>query len=105
MATLLRLSSKDGDLHPSTSASPNPEGVEGGEECLESVGRWVRPRMCQICGRIGCCDSWPNRHATRCAPARVPRSFGRSKPGEDWSWCVIDEIAFVLDGGNDGGPH
>jgi hypothetical protein len=34
-------------------------------------------------------------------PARQPtrRKVLRSvEPGEDWSWCVIDEVGFVLGG-------
>ena len=43
-----------------------PEGpVAGCEECLKTGDRWVHLRMCQTCGVIGCCDSSPNRHASR----------------------------------------
>ena len=49
--------------------------------------------MCQICRRIGCCDSSPNRHAHNDRhPIARP-----VEPGEDWSWCYVDEIAFVVD--------
>jgi hypothetical protein len=74
-----------------------PAEVAGCEECLKIGGTWLHLRMCQTCGRIGCCDSSPNRHATchaRDAEHPVLRSV---EPGEDWSWCVIDEAAFVLD--------
>ena len=23
---------------------------------------------------------------------------GQAKPGEDWSWCYVDEVAFEVDG-------
>jgi Zn-finger in ubiquitin-hydrolases and other protein len=48
------------------------------------------------CGKIGCCDSSPNRHASRHA-AEVGHPIARSaEPGEDWSWCFVDEVAFVI---------
>ena len=54
--------------------------------------------MCQTCGVIGCCDSSPNRHASRHA-REVGHPILRSvEPGENWSWCVIDDVAFVLPG-------
>jgi hypothetical protein len=72
--------------------------IAGCEECLKIGSTWLHLRMCQTCGVIGCCDSSPNRHASRHArDARHPvmRSV---EPGEDWSWCVIDRVAFVLPG-------
>jgi len=73
-----------------------PEHVAGCEECLAIGGRWVHLRMCQTCGRIGCCDSSPNQHATRHARAARHPILRSVEPGEDWSWCVVDEVAFVL---------
>jgi len=74
-----------------------PDRIEGCEECLAIGSSWVHLRMCQSCGRIGCCDSSPNRHASRHASASG-HSVARSvEPGEDWSWCYVDEIAFVVE--------
>ena len=42
-----------------------PEDIAGCEECLKTGDRWVHLRMCLTCGKIGCCDSSPNRHASR----------------------------------------
>jgi uncharacterized UBP type Zn finger protein len=42
-----------------------PEAVEGCEECLASGDRWLHLRICLSCGKVGCCDDSPNRHATR----------------------------------------
>jgi hypothetical protein len=71
----------------------DPAGpIEGCQECLKTGGRWVHLRMCETCGRIGCCDSSPNRHA-RHDDHPVARSV---EPGEDWSWCYLDEVAFSL---------
>lgn len=70
--------------------------VEGCEECLNTGGSWVHLRMCHSCGKIGCCDSSPNRHATRHAAEAGHPLLRSVQPGEDWSWCTIDEVAFVL---------
>jgi hypothetical protein len=72
-----------------------PESIAGCEDCLATGGTWVHLRMCQTCGRVGCCDSSPNRHASahaRSAEHAIARS---AEPGEEWSWCYIDEVAFV----------
>ena len=37
----------------------------GCEDCLKMGGWWVHLRMCKICGHMGCCDSSPNKHATK----------------------------------------
>jgi Zn-finger in ubiquitin-hydrolases and other protein len=78
-----------------------PDAIEGCQDCLAIGATWVHLRMCQTCGRIGCCDSSPNRHATKHAHARRHPVLRSVEPGEEWSWCVIDEVAFVLDTGLD----
>jgi hypothetical protein len=72
-----------------------PEPVVGCEECLATGSRWVHLRMCQTCGAIGCCDSSPNRHASRHAAASGHPVARSAEPGEEWSWCYVDEVAFV----------
>ncbi len=70
-------------------AARTPEGCE---ECLESGSDWVHLRLCLECGHVGCCDSSPNRHATKHFHATkhpIIRSF---QPGEDWGWCYMDEL-------------
>lgn len=75
-----------------------PRGpVAGCEECLETGSWWVHLRMCQTCGKIGCCDSSPNRHASRHASHGNHPVVRSVEPGEDWSWCFIDQVGFVLD--------
>jgi hypothetical protein len=77
-----------------------PVDLDRGEECLRTGGWWVHLRMCETCGQIGCCDSSPNRHASRHArhdDHPVARSV---EPGEDWSWCYLDQVGFVLDSGD-----
>jgi uncharacterized UBP type Zn finger protein len=75
-----------------------PEHVAGCAECLKTGSSWVHLRMCQTCGEIGCCDSSPNRHASRHAQEQNHPVLRSVEPGEDWSWCVIDEVGFVLSG-------
>jgi ubiquitin-hydrolase Zn-finger-containing protein len=73
-----------------------PEQVEGCEECLKIGGTWLHLRLCQECGKIGCCDSSPNRHASKHAAQDHHPIFRSIEPGEDWSWCVVDQVAFVV---------
>jgi Zn-finger in ubiquitin-hydrolases and other protein len=74
-----------------------PESIAGCEECLKTGDRWVHLRMCHSCGVILCCDSSPNRHASRHAASAAGHPIARSaEPGEDWSWCYVDEVAFVV---------
>jgi uncharacterized UBP type Zn finger protein len=68
-----------------------PSG-SGCKECLETGGRWVHLRLCLSCGQVGCCDSSPNRHASKHFHATghpVVRSF---EPGESWRWCYADQM-------------
>jgi Zn-finger in ubiquitin-hydrolases and other protein len=75
-----------------------PQPIDGCAECLATGSSWVHLRMCQRCGQIGCCDSSPNRHASRHARTSG-HAFARSaEPGEDWSWCSVDELAFIAEG-------
>jgi hypothetical protein len=73
-----------------------PDRVEGCEECLRIGSRWVHLRMCQSCGKVGCCDSSPNQHASKHARSEGHPILRSIEPGEQWSWCVIDEVAFVV---------
>ena len=65
----------------------HPKTPNGCEECLKMGSRWVHLRLCMNCGHVGCCDSSPNRHATKHFKATehpVIRSF---EPGEEWAYC------------------
>ena len=73
-----------------------PENIAGCEDCLAIGGRWVHLRMCQSCGKIGCCDSSPNRHASKHATEAEHPIARSAQPGEDWSWCYVDQVAFVV---------
>ena len=73
-----------------------PEPIPGCEACLRIGSRWMHLRMCQTCGTIGCCDSSPNRHASRHAREAAHPVARSVEPGEDWSWCYVDELMFRL---------
>jgi hypothetical protein len=75
-----------------------PASVEGCEDCLRMGGKWLHLRICLTCGHVGCCDDSPNRHATAHAHATSHPIIRSLEPGEDWSWCYVDEVAFVVDG-------
>jgi len=72
-----------------------PEDVAGCEECLKTGGRWVHLRVCRTCGLVGCCDSSPNQHASKHAAVADHPIASSVEPGEDWSWCYVDAVAFV----------
>ena len=73
-----------------------PENIAGCEECLKIGGRWVHLRMCMICGEVGCCDSSPNRHATKHAHATGHPIVRSRQPGESWFYCYPDDFLFSL---------
>jgi hypothetical protein len=73
-----------------------PVPLAGCEECLKSGDRWLHLRMCETCGKIGCCDSSPNRHASRHALEDGHPIARSAEPGETWSWCYVDEVAFEI---------
>lgn len=55
-------------------------------DCDRDGLTWVHLRRCVACGRIGCCDQSPGRHATEHARSTghdVIRSVERD---ESWSW-------------------
>ncbi len=72
--------------------SVEPRTPGGCEECLQSGDRWVHLRICLTCGHVGCCDSSPNRHATKHHHATNHPIVQSFEPGEDWSWCYVDEV-------------
>jgi hypothetical protein len=70
----------------------------GCEECLQIGDAWVHLRVCMSCGHVGCCDSSKNRHASehaRTVDHPIVQSF---EPDEDWWWCYVDEVVFLVDG-------
>jgi uncharacterized UBP type Zn finger protein len=75
-----------------------PAEVPGCEECLALGMRWVHLRMCQECGHIGCCDNSEGKHATGHFNETGHPIIRSAEPGEDWSWCYVDELSFRVAG-------
>jgi uncharacterized UBP type Zn finger protein len=73
-----------------------PESVDGCEECLLSGDPWLHLRICLECGKVGCCDDSPNRHASAHAHASSHPIIRSLQPGEEWSWCFIDNVAMLI---------
>ena len=66
--------------------------TRGCEEGLKIGDSWVHLRLCMSCGKVGCCDSSKNKHATKHFH-EVKQPIVRSlEPGEDWGWCYVDEV-------------
>ncbi|MGZ8564038.1 MAG: UBP-type zinc finger domain-containing protein [Candidatus Limnocylindria bacterium] len=73
-----------------------PEEVAGCEECLKIGSPWVHLRLCRACGKVGCCDDSPNRHASAHFAESGHPIISSLEPGEDWFWCYEDQLAFEV---------
>lgn len=61
------------------------------EQCVPQGDTWVHLRTCQICGITLCCDSSPNKHASRHYKETEHETIISAEPGENWVWCYKDE--------------
>jgi ubiquitin-hydrolase Zn-finger-containing protein len=61
------------------------------DECVKTGASWVHLRTCQTCGATLCCDSSPNRHATRHAQRSGHPVIASAEPGERWLYCYPDD--------------
>ena len=73
-----------------------PASSDGCEDCLATGGQWLHLRICLECGKVGCCDSSPSQHARRHAAESQHPIVHSLQPGEEWSWCFVDELAMVI---------
>ena len=73
-----------------------PASVDGCADCLAAGQGWLRLRICLQCGKVGCCDDSPGRHASAHAGASGHPIIRSIEPGEDWSWCFPDELAMRI---------
>jgi Zn-finger in ubiquitin-hydrolases and other protein len=62
------------------------------EECVKIGSSWVHLRTCQSCGATLCCDSSPNRHASKHARAAGHPVVASAEPGERWLYCFPDDF-------------
>ncbi|MGH7578324.1 MAG: UBP-type zinc finger domain-containing protein [Longimicrobiales bacterium] len=63
------------------------------EECVSIGAQWVHLRTCQQCGSTLCCDSSPNRHASRHARLDGHPVIASAETGERWLYCYPDDTA------------
>ena len=75
-----------------------PERVAGCEDCLREGTVWLHLRICLVCGHVGCCDNSPNRHATAHFRETAHPLIQSYEPGEDWWYCYVDDIMFMVEG-------
>ncbi|HEY0379190.1 MAG TPA: UBP-type zinc finger domain-containing protein [Pyrinomonadaceae bacterium] len=68
--------------------------ARGCEDCLKMGGSWVHLRLCMSCGHVGCCDSSPNRHATKHFHQKQHPIIKSFEPGEEWGYCYVDDAFF-----------
>jgi uncharacterized UBP type Zn finger protein len=61
------------------------------ETCVKTGDAWVHLRTCQTCGVTLCCDSSPNRHASKHARTSQHPVIASAEPGERWLYCYVDE--------------
>ena len=66
--------------------------ADGCEECLKIGDEWVHLRLCLSCGKVGCCDSSINTHATKHWQEVAHPIIRSHQPGETWMWCYADEL-------------
>jgi hypothetical protein len=61
------------------------------DECIKTGSRWMQLRTCQACGVTLCCDSSPNKHASRHAHSSGHPVGASAEPGERWLYCYQDD--------------
>ncbi len=78
--------------HVEAASDLAPRSVdEGCDGCRDSGHGWEHLRMCLTCGYVGCCNSSPERHATRHFQETGHPVMRSIEPGEAWRWCYVDE--------------
>jgi hypothetical protein len=83
----------------STQACPHIESISSVkhakkrecEDCVKIGDSWVHLRTCQTCGGTHCCDSSPNKHATKHARATSHPVVASAEIGERWLYCYPDD--------------
>jgi CPA1 family monovalent cation:H+ antiporter len=67
------------------------------EDCLREGTQWVHLRECMTCGHVGCCDSSPERHATKHFHKTQHPVIRSVEPGERWTWCYVQQVGGNLE--------
>lgn len=86
------MSAAAGCTHTEAIAAVEPSSSEGCSKCLASSESWMHLRICLSCGEVGCCDSSPNRHASKHAAGHDHPLIASFEPNEEWAWCYVDEV-------------
>ena len=80
-----------GCVHLSAITTPRGPKRRECEECVKIGSRWVHLRTCQEDGGTRCCDSSPNKHASKHAKASGHPVIASAEPGERWLYCYPDD--------------
>ena len=75
--------------HVPKRAAPAPKRKDACEDCLREGSRWVNLNICQSCGRVGCCDSSPRKHAR--AHWKQGGHAVIQRVGAGWLWCFTHD--------------
>ncbi|MGV3589985.1 MAG: UBP-type zinc finger domain-containing protein [Adhaeribacter sp.] len=67
------------------------------DECVATGSTWVHLRTCQTCGKTHCCDSSPNKHATKHYHRTSHPVVTSAEPRESWAWCYADNLFMPLE--------
>ncbi|KAA5540596.1 UBP-type zinc finger domain-containing protein [Adhaeribacter rhizoryzae] len=67
------------------------------DECVATGSTWVHLRTCQTCGKTHCCDSSPNKHATKHYHRTGHPVVTSAEPREAWAWCYPDNLFMPLE--------
>jgi len=78
--------------HLGAITKPRLPAVRECAECVKIDASWVHLRTCQSCGVTLCCDSSPNRHASKHARAASHPVIASGEPGERWLYCYPDDV-------------
>jgi Zn-finger in ubiquitin-hydrolases and other protein len=80
-----------GCAHLNAIASVKLAEIRECAECMKIGAQWVHLRTCQQCGVTLCCDSSPNRHASKHARAAGHPVIASAQPEERWLYCYPDD--------------
>ena len=61
------------------------------DECVKMGAKWMHLRTCQACGTTLCCDSSPNRHASKHARTSGHPVVASAEAGERWLYCYPND--------------
>jgi hypothetical protein len=78
-------------VHLRAIAAPRGPKRHQCDECVKIGARWVHLRTCQEDGGTRCCDSSPNKHASKHARSSGHPVVASAEPGERWLYCYPDD--------------